>query len=132
MTATSLKIVAIIPFTVHVMAGIASLMKWHELEAEVSSTWPTSSLECITAHDNGRPFWECTSIIEHYKGLDATKPVSRVFDKPRLKPVSSATETNYKSEILLVAIFFLFDLILYVHSTIFQLCGTGIPGLNQY
>ena len=28
--------------------------------------------------------------------------------------------------------FFLFDLILYVHSTIFQLCGTGLPGLNQY
>ena len=27
---------------------------------------------------------------------------------------------------------FLFDMILYVHSTIFQLCGTGLPGLNQY
>ena len=27
---------------------------------------------------------------------------------------------------------FLFDLILNVHSTIFQLCGTGLPGLNQY
>ena len=26
----------------------------------------------------------------------------------------------------------LFDLILYVHSTIFQLCGTDLPGLNQY
>ena len=26
----------------------------------------------------------------------------------------------------------LFDMILYVHSTIFQLCGTGLPGLNQY
>ena len=26
----------------------------------------------------------------------------------------------------------LFDLILFVHSTIFQLCGTGLPGLNQY
>ena len=26
----------------------------------------------------------------------------------------------------------LFDLFLYVHSTIFQLCGTGLPGLNQY
>ena len=26
----------------------------------------------------------------------------------------------------------LFDLILYVHSTLFQLCGTGLPGLNQY
>ena len=28
--------------------------------------------------------------------------------------------------------FVLFDLILYVHSTIFQLCGTNLPGLNQY
>ena len=26
----------------------------------------------------------------------------------------------------------LFDFILYVHSTIFQLCGTGLLGLNQY
>ena len=26
----------------------------------------------------------------------------------------------------------LFDLILNVHSTIFQLCGTGLPGLKQY
>ena len=26
--------------------------------------------------------------------------------------------------------FCLFDLILYVHSTIFQLCGTCLPGLN--
>ena len=29
-------------------------------------------------------------------------------------------------------LFVLFDLILYVHSTIFQLCGTCLPGLNQY
>ena len=28
--------------------------------------------------------------------------------------------------------FCLFDLILYVHSTIFQLCGTVLPGFNQY
>ena len=26
----------------------------------------------------------------------------------------------------------LFDLILYVHSTIFHLCGMVLPGLNQY
>ena len=32
----------------------------------------------------------------------------------------------------ILSILFLFDLILYVHSTIFQLCGTGLPGLNQY
>ena len=29
-------------------------------------------------------------------------------------------------------LFCLFDLILYVHSTIFQLCGTILPGFNQY
>ena len=29
-------------------------------------------------------------------------------------------------------LFCLFDLIFYVHSTIFQLCGTSLPGLNQY
>ena len=29
-------------------------------------------------------------------------------------------------------VFCLFDLILYVHSTIFQLCGTVLPGFNQY
>ena len=29
-------------------------------------------------------------------------------------------------------IFCLFDFILYVHSTIFQLCGTVLPGFNQY
>ena len=33
---------------------------------------------------------------------------------------------------LLTLFFCLFDFILYVHSTIFQLCGTGLPGLNQY
>ena len=37
------------------------------------------------------------------------------------------------SRCLVIGVFlFLFDLILYVHSTIFQLCGTGLPGLNQY
>ena len=33
---------------------------------------------------------------------------------------------------LLSSYFCLFDLILYVHSTIFQLCGTVLPGFNQY
>ena len=36
-------------------------------------------------------------------GLKATKPVFGVSDKARLKPVSSATETSYKLENLLVA-----------------------------
>ena len=28
--------------------------------------------------------------------------------------------------------YFCFDLILYIPSTIFQLCRDGLPGLNQY
>ena len=36
-------------------------------------------------------------------GLDASKPAFGVSDKARLKPVSSATETSYKLENLLVA-----------------------------
>ena len=40
------------------------------------------------------------------------------------------TQIFFSQKLLLVD--FLFDLILYVHSTIFQLCGTGLPGLNQY
>ena len=34
--------------------------------------------------------------------------------------------------VLFVCLFCLFDLFLYVHSTIFQLCGTVLPGFNQY
>ena len=38
-----------------------------------------------------------------------------------------------KFEIIIASLFVcLFDLVLDVHSTIFQLCGTGLPGLNQY
>ena len=36
-------------------------------------------------------------------GLDLTKPIFWVSDKSKLKPVSSATETSYKIESLLVA-----------------------------
>ena len=36
-------------------------------------------------------------------GLDATKPVFGVFEKARLKPDSSATQTTLKFEISLVA-----------------------------
>ena len=35
--------------------------------------------------------------------LDGTKPFFRVSDKARLKPLSSATESSYKLENLLVA-----------------------------
>ena len=44
-------------------------------------------------------------------------------------------ENNQKAYLLAVAVatfVCLFDLILYVLSTIFQLNGTGLPGLNQY
>ena len=37
-------------------------------------------------------------MTRNYLGLDATKPVFRVSDKARLKPVSSATETGKKIE----------------------------------
>ena len=40
--------------------------------------------------------------------------------------------TGNESEAMSIEDKLLFDLILYVHSTIFQLCGTGLPGLNQY
>ena len=39
----------------------------------------------------------------YYLGLVVTKPVFQVSDKVRLKPVSLATETCKKIEILLVA-----------------------------
>ena len=38
----------------------------------------------------------------HYMGLHATKPVFRVSNKARIKPVSPATETSKDNEILLV------------------------------
>ena len=41
--------------------------------------------------------------MRHYLRLVARKPVFGVSDKTRLKPVSSATETRYNSEISLVA-----------------------------
>ena len=51
-------------------------------------------------------FWnnECLWCVDYNKdlmsqmGLDATKPISFVSDKARLKQVSSATETSYKSK----------------------------------
>ena len=45
-----------------------------------------------------------SNLAHFYWGLDSTKPVFEVFDKERLKPVSSATETSKKMEISPVAI----------------------------
>ena len=42
---------------------------------------------------------------KHEMGLDTTKPVFGVFDNARLKPVSSATETGWNSDISLIASF---------------------------
>ena len=42
-------------------------------------------------------------LYRYYLGLAATKPVFWVYNKTRLKPVSSATETSWKIEISLVA-----------------------------
>ena len=46
--------------------------------------------------------WE-KSLYLLFMGLEVTKPVFGVSNKVRHKPVSSATETSYKIEILLVA-----------------------------
>ena len=48
------------------------------------------------------------------------------------KETNSVDPIGITSDISKHVGFCLFDLILYVHSTIFQLCGTGLPGLNQY
>ena len=54
------------------------------------------------------------------------------FCKPRVN-TSNVMLSLLKFQLLNPLYFcFLFDLILYIHSTIFQLCGTGLPGLNQY
>ena len=42
-------------------------------------------------------------LVQLYMDCDARKPVSRVFDKSRLKPVSSPTETSSRIKISLVA-----------------------------
>ena len=50
--------------------------------------------------------------------------------KEAVMQVSSEKISGYSK--ISTTMFVLFDLILYVHSTIFQLCGTGLPGLNRY
>ena len=45
--------------------------------------------------------FEKTTIISSYMGLGMRKPVFRVSEKARLKPVYSAIETSYNSEISL-------------------------------
>ena len=53
----------------------------------------------------------------------SNKHLQEIFYRHNLPETAETSVTND---------LFDFDLILYVHSTIFQLCGTGLPGLNQY
>ena len=53
-----------------------------------------------------------------------------LFSKWRLG-LSMVPKSAIIPSVCLLLFFCLFDLILYVHSTILQLCGTGLPGLNQ-
>ena len=66
---------------------------------------------------------QCAYYIRLNMGLDTRKPVFRVSDKVRLKPVSSATETSDKIENLLVPIL---DMILSnkrITKRLIRLCG---------
>ena len=72
-----------------------------------------------------------TSIVDRHRchiavkfGLFVDEDHSKL---PTLYWLPKLHKRPFKSSCLI-----LFDLILYVHSTIFQLCGTGLPGLNQY
>ena len=68
---------------------------------------------------------------------DSSPSRNTVCDRLPIKEVADPVEYITSNSILMefpkeLGVFVLFDLILYVHSTIFQLCGTGLPGLNQY
>ena len=56
-------------------------------------------------------------------GHDATKPVFRVSEEARLKPVSSATETIQKFEILLVASLDMLPSTKRLSKALISLCG---------
>ena len=47
-------------------------------------------------------------------------------------PAKSDSDVMFRLHCYQGLIVCLFDLILYVHSTIFQLCGTVLPGFKQY
>ena len=66
--------------------------------------------------------------------LDLHADHAQYFVRPDLGPnwlQRSSADDLVGKEMSFVCLI-LFDLILYVHSTIFQLCGTVLPGLNQY
>ena len=54
-------------------------------------------------------YYIINAFIEFYMGFDARKPVFRVSDKVRFKPVSSATETSLKIEIAPIICVHCFD-----------------------
>ena len=73
-------------------------------------------------------FWDyLTHMIKNHRSARSHRPF--VF----WKPLNGYFDNEDPDEMQhLAALFCLFDLFLYVHSTIFQLCGTVLPGLNQY
>ena len=69
----------------------------------------------------------------HFAGvLRINKKMAFDLEKVCHQNSSSVNKVATKLNKDIADLFCLFDLILYVHSTIFQLCGTGLPGLNQY
>ena len=66
-----------------------------------------------------------------FEVITDNNPLTYVFTTAKLDATGQrwlAALSNYFFFVCLI----LFDLILYVHSTIFQLCGTVLPGFNQY
>ena len=70
-------------------------------------------------------FLEKDTILCILKGTSPFKMHKIIFFTENLKKIIGFTSK------FMYGRFCLFDLILYVHSTIFQLCGTCLPGLNQ-
>ena len=72
----------------------------------------------------------------YYIGGNKLKQMN-TLNTERVADMSGLTQScvfmlTVESVLMCGCLFCLFDLILYVHSTIFQLCGTVLPGFNQY
>ena len=82
-------------------------------------------------------FWkQYQSVMRHSVGPDLNPNCLQglVADDEKMQLAGKELCTcTYTCFVFFVAVFVcLFDLFLYVHSTIFQLCGTVLPGFNQY
>ena len=87
------------------------------------------------ASQRGRHMFEFHPSVVARKMAFGSIPAQRIVTQLRtgycyLNGYLHAVGLNLKESPLCTC--FLFDLILYVHSTIFQLCGTVLPGFNQY